>query len=157
MAKKGAAAAPQAITVSYDLFDLPTAQHKAGLAGLVLQICSMRERGTPPESIPEVEELTSTSARIRFGESSLQGLFNDLYDAQIVEVAVESKWPGKTPKREEIIKRRNQKPAKSKGPSGSSMTWFSQRARFSVNTSRMKTAFGSNFGGRCYGPSRAAS
>jgi len=28
---------PSSITITYDLFDLPTAQHKAGLAGLLLQ------------------------------------------------------------------------------------------------------------------------
>src|SRR3954454_21331835 len=34
--------APTAVTMKYDLFDLPTAQHKAGLAGLLLQILHMK-------------------------------------------------------------------------------------------------------------------
>jgi hypothetical protein len=33
------------VTLHYHLSDLPTAQHKAGLAGLLLLIESMRQRG----------------------------------------------------------------------------------------------------------------
>ena len=45
MRKPDTKAAPGAsVTVKYDLFDLPTAQHKAGLAGLLLQIESMKAR-----------------------------------------------------------------------------------------------------------------
>ncbi len=41
---KPGAAEPLLVPVTYELFDLPTAQHKAGLAGLLLQIESMRNR-----------------------------------------------------------------------------------------------------------------
>ena len=41
---KPKAANPAQVTITYDLFDLPTAQHKAGLAGLLLQIESMQSR-----------------------------------------------------------------------------------------------------------------
>ena len=46
------------MTITYDLFDLPTAQHKAGLAGLILQIRSMEDRakkgGPPaPDAVPD--------------------------------------------------------------------------------------------------------
>ena len=37
------------VVVEYDLFDLPTAQHKAGLAGLLLQLRSMADRDLPAE------------------------------------------------------------------------------------------------------------
>jgi len=76
----------EAVTLTYDLFDLPTAQHKAGLAGLILQIRSMTSRRVEPESIPTIEILTPTSARIRFTQRSAQGLFDDLYAAQYVEI-----------------------------------------------------------------------
>lgn len=88
MAKKSAKPAPPAeIEVSYDLRDLPSAQHKAGLAGLLLQIENMCERqqvGQLPSSceIPKVIERTPTTARVRFTERSLQDLFDDLYDAE---------------------------------------------------------------------------
>ena len=96
------------VTVPYDLYDLPTAQHKAGLAGLILQIRSMEERakkgGPPlPEAVPTIDEVTTTSATVTFTEKTVQGLFDDLYDAKIAEVAVKSKWPKQTPKRVEEV------------------------------------------------------
>lgn len=83
--------------VRYDLFDLPTAQHKAGLAGLLLQIGSMHDRKTNPSHIPEIVEQTPTSATIRFTENSVQGIFDDLYDASVERVEVKSKWQGQEP------------------------------------------------------------
>jgi CRISPR-associated protein Cmx8 len=96
------------VMIKYDLFDLPTAQHKAGLAGLILQIRDMEERAkkddrTSCESIPTVVDLTPTTATIAFTEKSVQGLMDDIYAAQVVEVAVKAKWTGQTPKREEVI------------------------------------------------------
>lgn len=91
------------VTVRYDLFDLPTAQHKAGLAGLLLQIQSMQVRKFPQSLIPEVLELSATQVTIRFTEQSTQSIFDDVYDAEIVEVASKSKWPGHPPKREEEV------------------------------------------------------
>ena len=91
----------EAVTLTYDLFDLPTAQHKAGLAGLILQIRSMTDRRVEPESIPTIEGLTPTSATIRFTQRSIQGLFDDLYDSEFAEVAVEKKWADEQPKRVE--------------------------------------------------------
>jgi CRISPR-associated protein Cmx8 len=108
MAKKKSA--PDAVEVCYDLSDLPTAQHKAGLAGLVLAIRSLRDRAEkdpgllPPELLPEItEETGDTRVKIRFTQRSTQALFDDLYDAAVVEVAVKSKWPGVTPKGEVLV------------------------------------------------------
>jgi CRISPR-associated protein Cmx8 len=101
--------APEAIEIHYDLSDLPTAQHKAGLAGMVLAIQSLAERSNkdqaaiPPESVPEIVEGPDESGvTIRFSQRSLQGLFDDLYDAAPVEAAVKAKWANATPKRVEI-------------------------------------------------------
>src|SRR5437763_1037349 len=85
------------VTVKYDLFDLPTAQHKAGLAGLLLQIGSMKNRKCPDGSCPEILEQTATSATIRFTEIGIQGLFDDVYDASLERVEVRSKWPSQEP------------------------------------------------------------
>ena len=115
MAKKKPNTEPQSVTVTYDLFDQPTAQHKAGLAGLVLQIESMKARKFPKYVIPLVENLTPTSVRVTFSPESTQALFDDLYDAAIVEVTVSSKWPKKEPKRTEIVqdpKAKSDKPSK---------------------------------------------
>jgi CRISPR-associated protein Cmx8 len=101
MAKTTPHAVPlTSVTLNYDLFDLPTAQHKAGLAGLVLQANSMKARKCDAATIPDVV-VTPTSARVTLTERSAHGLFDDLYDAQTVEIAVRSKWQGKPPKRVE--------------------------------------------------------
>jgi CRISPR-associated protein Cmx8 len=89
MAKK---AAPEVVEIRYDLFDLPTAQHKAGLAGLILAIRSLQERSKkdpvsiPPESIPDIiEGPDDVGVKIRFTPRSVKGLFDDLYDADLIE------------------------------------------------------------------------
>ncbi len=88
--------APDRITLSFDLLDLPTAQHRAGLAGLILQIDSMGEGGNrrPKKLTPEIEEVTTTTATVTFTRDSMQGVFDDLYAAKLVEVVVANKWPG---------------------------------------------------------------
>ena len=98
MSKK---AAPDSITLTYNLHELPTAQHRAGLAGLILQIDSMGPTGykRASKSIPTIEVLEATSAKITFTPDSVQGLFDEVYAAKLVEVIVANKWQGKaTPK-----------------------------------------------------------
>ena len=94
MARARAAAAPTAVTVKYDLFDLPTAQHKAGLAGLLLQIDHMNGPGKSPKpkAIPKVVARTPTTATIEFAAESVQCLFDDVYAATREIVKVKSKW-----------------------------------------------------------------
>ncbi|HEY3968074.1 MAG TPA: type I-MYXAN CRISPR-associated protein Cmx8 [Planctomycetaceae bacterium] len=91
------------IRITYKLFDLPTAQHKAGLAGLVLQIRSMDERKISKDRRPVIVAVTPTSASFEFTDASVQALFDDLYAAENVEVAVKAKWAGQTPIREEYV------------------------------------------------------
>jgi len=90
------------IIVEFELFELPTAFHKAGLAGLVLLIESLKQRHQLDEESARYE-LTPTAGRFVFTKSLLQALMNDLYDAQTVEVKVKSKWQGATPVRMEEI------------------------------------------------------
>jgi CRISPR-associated protein Cmx8 len=104
MGRARAQAAPiTSVTVRYDLFDLPTAQHKAGLAGLLLQIESMKARNRPLDAIPEVVQMTPTAATVSFTEKSVQELFDDLYDATVEEVVVRTRWQGVPPKREQEV------------------------------------------------------
>lgn len=90
------------LVLDYNLFDLPTAQHKAGLAGLLIMIESMKRRGLDP--LPEVLELSTNRATISIAKESLQAIFDDLFDAEIIEVKVKNKWPRTKPKRiDEVI------------------------------------------------------
>lgn len=99
----------QTVDVTYNLFDLPTAQHKAGLAGLILQIQSMISRGQPKQLIPEIMgDIGSAEVTFRFTKSSVQGLMDDFYDARKVLVEVKSKWPGEPPLEEKIIEEKDE-------------------------------------------------
>ena len=108
------AAEPVEIQVTYGLFDLPTAFHKAGLAGLVMMIESLRRRRVLTKDEAKCV-LSPTSATVVFTESLLQKLMDDLYDARVIEVPVKSKWQGAQVKREETVEEKeNGKVAKTK-------------------------------------------
>ena len=104
MAKAKNGQQPETITVRYDLHELPTAQHKAGLAGLLLQIDSMKERkaaGALPSDLelPTVSDRESASVKIVFTERAVINIYNDLYDAEVVEQPFRKKKKDKEPKR----------------------------------------------------------
>lgn len=100
------------ITLSYNLFDLPSAQHKAGLAGLLLLIDSLQKRGLAP--LPAVRNPSATSVQLTFSQDSMQTIFDDLYDAAQVERSSRSKWSKKAPKREESFESQDGKTGKIK-------------------------------------------
>jgi len=106
------ASPPSEISLSYSLFDLPTAQHKAGLAGLLLLIDSMQQQGLDP--LPVVSDLGATSVTLTFSQAALQTVFNDLYDAELRETEVKQKWKGTPPKREETVEVKDPKTGKTK-------------------------------------------
>lgn len=69
---------PDAIELHYDLSTLPTAQHRAGLAGMAIAIDTMRNRRLP--DVPDIR-CDAHSARLVLTKTTLTALFNDLYDA----------------------------------------------------------------------------
>lgn len=81
------------IELRYNLHDLPTAQHKAGLAGLILLIHSLRERKKEP--LPTIIECSSGAVRLSFTLGSMQTVFDDWFRAARVEIKSKSKWSGK--------------------------------------------------------------
>lgn len=70
---------PEAITLEYDPLLLPTAQHRAGLAGLLVLADTLRKRGKGP--LPHIEHTADGRVRVRLDEPSLSILFEDLYAA----------------------------------------------------------------------------
>jgi len=100
------------VRITYDLFDLPTAQHKAGLAGLLLQIRSMTNRNADA-SVPTVEwgqEFPETRVTLEFTQETTQSLFDDLYDATLDEGPVREKpfTKGKGTEKKEVPPLRRQ-------------------------------------------------
>ena len=84
------------LKIEYSLLDLPTAQHKAGLAGLLVMIESMKLRKISP--LPEVD-ITPTGAAVCFTKESLQVIFDDLFNAELVEKTSSIKWKDQIPKK----------------------------------------------------------
>lgn len=89
------------VTLTFDLTQLRTAQHKAGLAGLVLQIRDMHQRHEDDdefasEDLPELGDVTANSATVTLTERSCQKLFDELYSAELRRNHVyNKKRPGK--------------------------------------------------------------
>ena len=77
---------PESITLHYNLYDLPTAQHKAGLVGMLMMIESFQLRKIEPEPLlPAIDNLTETEVDITVTPQSLQSIFDALFDTKIVE------------------------------------------------------------------------
>lgn len=97
------------ITLEFDPFTLPTAQHRAGLAGLIVLVETMRNRLLKP--LPEIDHGADLRIRVQLTEDSLHRVFADLYAATEEEQAFQQKrtkanGQGKRvvpPKREEVV------------------------------------------------------
>lgn len=90
------------VVITYDLFELPTAFHKAGLAGLVMLLDWLIERGKLTAD-GATYTVTAKSLQITFTEPMIQKLMDEVYDAATVEVAVKAKWAGAELKREDLV------------------------------------------------------
>jgi len=105
------------VTLKYDLYSLPTAQHKAGLAGLCVLIETLKQRKITP--LPVVDWDDEGSVTVLLTKETLATLFNDLYDAGWDEVASKQKRKDKNkveikPLRDEKRKEVDQKTGKEK-------------------------------------------
>lgn len=88
------------VTLKYDLYSLPTAQHKAGLAGLCVLLETLKQRRVTP--LPDVVADDEGTVTVTLTKETLGVLFNDLYDAGWEETESKSKWADSTPLREEV-------------------------------------------------------
>lgn len=80
------------LELRYALNQLPSAQHKTGLAGLVFLVNTMAERKMEP--LPEITQEGDDIWKFRFTRESFQSLFDELYDAEKIEVESTTKWNG---------------------------------------------------------------
>lgn len=79
----------EVIHLRYDLYSLPTAQHKAGLAGLCVLHKTLKQRKMGP--LPDIAFPDEGIVEISITRESLETLFHDLYDAGYEETAQKSK------------------------------------------------------------------
>lgn len=71
------------ITLTYDPLQLPTAQHRAGLAGLLLlkeTLEARRDRGADVGALPEHEIVDDGAVRITLSKASLQTVLDELFE-----------------------------------------------------------------------------
>ena len=86
------------VLVPWSLPDLPTAQHKAGLAGLFVYMSKMPEFITDPNAaFPVIESKSSMELSVRFTEASLKTLMDSVYAGEKHLVESRKKWSGRKP------------------------------------------------------------
>lgn len=97
--------AEEVIELTFDSFSLPTVQHRAGLAGLLVLVNSMKSRKF--KTLPKVAVQPDGKVAIALTKKSLASTFNDLYDASTEER--ESPRKRKDKKKNEIKPLREEK------------------------------------------------
>lgn len=107
--KRTAAPPPDRLTLCYQLAELPSAQHRAGLAGLVLMARYLERIPGPAEGTFRLSHVDRTGATVEVDAAGLARVFDELYAASVQEV--ESSRPPKEqdtpPKREEVRQERD--------------------------------------------------
>jgi CRISPR-associated protein Cmx8 len=84
MAKKKTSQTAETLELDYQLAELPSSQHRAGLAGLVLMVKWLERQGTN-KGICELNRLDDVGATLRINELGLEALFDEIYAASLEE------------------------------------------------------------------------
>jgi CRISPR-associated protein Cmx8 len=114
--KKGmrAPSDPNAVLkVRWDLHELPSSQHRAGLAGLALSV-EFLKRKPNRKGLCEIERIDERGLSIAADREGMQSLFDDVYSATLEETAVKVKWAGLEPKRVDEVTVSDEKTRKTK-------------------------------------------
>lgn len=77
---KQTASAPDLLELNYQLAELPSSQHRAGLAGLVLMVDWVK-RQPNKQGICEISRLDARGATLKINEQGLKELFDEVYAA----------------------------------------------------------------------------
>ena len=80
MAKKKTAPGIEVLALDYNLAELPSSQHRAGLAGLVLMVQWLKRQG-PYKGMCDVTRLDAHGATLRINQEGLGALFDEVYAA----------------------------------------------------------------------------
>ena len=72
------------IEIPFHLAELPSSQHRAGLAGLVLVVREL-QRDPDLEGVCEIYDLAHTGATLRIDRQGLREMFDEVYAAAIEE------------------------------------------------------------------------
>ena len=80
MAKKKTMPGIEVLELDYNLAELPSSQHRAGLAGLVLMVQWLKRQGTH-KGICDITRLDERGATLRINQEGLAALFDEVYAA----------------------------------------------------------------------------
>jgi len=132
------------LTLEYNLTELPSSQHRAGLAGLVLMIRWLKNE-PDKTGVCEITQIDGTNATLEIDQEGLQFLFDKVYAASKEEVGREAKLKNKA--KEEIPPLREEKrtvtdTAKAKRKLSTSIRRLFRAARFWLTMTKAKKAFG---------------
>jgi CRISPR-associated protein Cmx8 len=93
------------IILDYKLHELPSSQHKAGLAGIVLMVRWLKRNPHKVNGILEELECTNKSYKLRIDKEGMKSLFDETYSASWEEVGSNTIYKKKDKKTgEEIVK-----------------------------------------------------
>lgn len=107
------------IDITWDLAELPTAQHRAGLAGLVMLVQWVHRGGAKSGGILELPRLDATGVTLRTDRGGLRCLYDSAYAATVEDKVEATKRKNKKgaevpPKREETQESVDPKTGKTK-------------------------------------------
>ena len=86
------AANMQPITVAWSLAELPSPQHRAGLAGLVMLVEFTKRHQIPEGAVLEMTRLDDIGCEVRMNMAGLKALMDQTYDADREEIEVPRPW-----------------------------------------------------------------
>jgi CRISPR-associated protein Cmx8 len=92
----------ETVQLTYDLYTLPTAQHRAGLAGLLVVLDVMR-RTVGMEGLPEIQKPEPGLIRFELTQADLQQIFDYLYTASVEEQSAAHQRKDQSPLRVDVI------------------------------------------------------
>lgn len=72
------------LKLHWDLFELPSSQHRAGLAGLALCVAFLK-RKSDRKGVCQIEALDELGLTLAVDRVGMQSLFDDIYDASLEE------------------------------------------------------------------------
>jgi CRISPR-associated protein Cmx8 len=100
-AKKKGGGSPLELT--YTLAELPSSQHRAGLAALAFMVDWLERAQIDDRGVCEITQLDARGLTIKIDAQGLTQLFNLVYEADHEEQAVSKPWKNKPPLREEDV------------------------------------------------------
>lgn len=111
--KSAAIPANAVLRLQWTLQEMPSSQHRAGLAGLALCV-EFLKRKPKRKGTCAIETIDDESLTLVVDRAGMQSLFDDLYHATIEETRSKSKWPGAEPKKIEEVEIKDDRTGKAK-------------------------------------------